>query len=103
MPTSLVVDRLSKRRVCQECGAIFRADEPAGVSGTCEKCGGDLMQRADDQPEAITTRLEAYERDTAPLLDYYRDRNLLETVNGDQSVAAVGADVSAALAARGLL
>ena len=103
VPTSLVVDRLSKRRVCQECGAIFRADEPAGVSGTCEKCGGDLMQRADDQPEAITTRLEAYERDTAPLLDYYRDRNLLETVNGDQSIAAVGADVSAALAARGLL
>ena len=103
VPTSLVVDRLSKRRVCQECGAIFRADDPAGVSGTCEKCGGDLMQRADDQPEAITTRLEAYERDTAPLLDYYRERNLLETVNGDQSVDAVGADVSAALAARGLL
>lgn len=103
VPTSLVVDRLSKRRVCQECGAIFRADDPAGVSGTCEKCGGDLMQRADDQPEAITTRLEAYERDTAPLLDYYRDRHLLETVNGDQSVDAVGADVSAALAARGLL
>jgi adenylate kinase len=103
VPTSLVVDRLSKRRVCQECGAIFRADDPAGVSGTCEKCGGDLMQRADDQPEAITTRLEAYERDTAPLLDYYRERNLLETVNGDQSVEAVGADVSAALAARGLL
>jgi len=103
VPTSLVVDRLSKRRVCQECGAIFRADDPAGVSGTCEKCGGDLMQRADDQPEAITTRLEAYERDTAPLLDYYRERNLLATVNGDQSVEAVGADVSAALAARGLL
>lgn len=103
VPTSLVVDRLSKRRVCQECGAIFRADDPAGVSGTCEKCGGDLIQRADDQPEAITTRLEAYERDTAPLLDYYRGRDLLETVNGDQSVAAVGADVSAALAARGLL
>lgn len=103
VPTSLVVDRLSKRRVCQECGAIFRADEPAGVSGTCEKCGGDLMQRADDQPEAITTRLEAYERDTAPLLDYYRERGLLSTVNGDQSVAEVGADVSAALSARGLL
>jgi len=103
VPTSLVVDRLSKRRVCQECGAIFRADDPAGVSGTCEKCGGDLMQRADDQPEAITTRLEAYERDTAPLLDYYRERNLLVTVNGDQSVEAVGVDVSAALSSRGLL
>jgi adenylate kinase len=103
VPTDLVVDRLSKRRVCQECGAIFRADDPAGVSGTCEKCGGDLMQRADDQPEAITTRLEAYERDTAPLLEYYRERNLVSTVNGDQSVEAVGRDVSAALAERGLL
>jgi adenylate kinase len=103
VPTSLVVDRLSKRRVCQECGAVFRADDPAGISGTCEKCGGDLIQRSDDQPEAITTRLDAYERDTAPLLDYYRERELLATVNGDQSVEAVGADVSSALGARGLL
>lgn len=103
VPTSLVVERLSKRRVCQECGAVFRADDPAGVSGTCEKCGGDLIQRSDDQPDAITTRLDAYERDTAPLLDYYRERELLVTVNGDQSVEAVGADVSSALRTRGLL
>jgi adenylate kinase len=103
VPTSLVVERLSQRRVCQECGAVFRADDPSGVSGTCEKCGGDLIQRSDDQPDAITTRLEAYERDTAPLLDYYRERDLLTTVNGDQSVEAVGADVSAAFHARGLL
>jgi adenylate kinase len=98
-----VVERLSKRRVCQECGAIYRADDPAGASGTCEKCGGDVIQRADDQPEAIQQRLEAYERDTAPLLDYYAAKDLVVTINGDQSVEAVGAAVSEALAGRGLV
>ncbi|MEI8148510.1 MAG: adenylate kinase [Actinomycetes bacterium] len=103
VPTALVVERLSRRRVCQECGAIYRADEPAGASGTCEKCGGDVIQRADDQPEAIQQRLDAYERDTAPLLDYYAAKDLVVTVDGDQTVAAVGAAVSKALAGRGLV
>ena len=103
VPTTLVVERLSRRRVCQECGAIYRADEPAGASGTCEKCGGDVIQRADDQPEAIQQRLDAYERDTAPLLDYYAAKNLVVTVDGSQSVEAVGAEVSKALAGRGLV
>jgi adenylate kinase len=100
--TPLVVERLSNRRVCQECGAIYRADDPSGASGTCEKCGGDVIQRADDQPEAITARLDAYERDTAPLLDYYAERGLLTSVDGAQSVAQVGDSVAAALSARGL-
>ena len=103
VPTSLVVERLSRRRVCQECGAIYRADEPAGASGTCEKCGGDVIQRADDQPEAIQQRLDAYERDTAPLLDYYAAKELVVTVDGSQTVEAVGAAVSKALAGRGLV
>lgn len=103
VPTALVVERLSRRRVCQECGAIYRADEPTGASGTCEKCGGDVIQRADDQPEAIQQRLDAYERDTAPLLDYYSSKDLVVTVDGDQTVEAVGAAVSKALAERGLV
>jgi len=103
VPTALVVERLSRRRVCQECGAIYRADEPAGASGTCEKCGGDVIQRADDQPEAIQQRLDAYERDTAPLLDYYAAKDLVVTVDGNQTVEAVGAAVSKALAGRGLV
>ena len=103
VPTALVVERLSRRRVCQECGAIYRADEPAGASGTCEKCGGDVIQRADDQPEAIQQRLDAYERDTAPLLDYYATKNLVVTVDGSQTVEAVGVAVSKALAERGLV
>ena len=100
--TELVTERLSSRRVCQECGTIYRDSDPAAISGTCEKCGGDVILRADDQPDAIVQRLSAYERDTAPLLDYYAELGILETVNGDQSVADVARDIDAVLAKRGL-
>ena len=103
VPTELVTERLSARRVCQECGANYRDTDVAAISGTCEKCGGDVIQRADDTPEAIRHRLEAYERDTAPLLDFYLDRGLLVTIDGTKPVEAVSADIDAALAERGLV
>ena len=102
VPTELVMSRLSSRRVCQECGTIYKDTDVAAVSGTCEKCGGDVIQRADDTPEAIGQRLAAYERDTAPLLAFYDSQGLLETVNGDQSVEDVSADIDAVLQRRGL-
>jgi adenylate kinase len=102
LPIELVTQRLSARRVCQECGAIYKDTDVAAISGTCENCGGDVIQRSDDQPEAIRKRLETYERDTAPLLGYYEGRGLLVHVNGDQSPEAVTADIYAAVAARGL-
>ena len=100
--TVRVVERLSARRVCQECGAIYQVNDISAISESCENCSGDVIQRADDQPEAITHRLDAYERDTAPLVEYYRDKNLLATVDGDQSVDAVNADLLAVISARGL-
>ena len=103
VPTELVASRLSARRVCQECGTIYRDTDPAAVSGTCEKCGGDVIQRADDRPEAIAKRLEAYERDTAPLLDFYGERGLLVTVAGDRSPNEVAAAIEAVVAERGLV
>jgi adenylate kinase len=102
VPTELVTSRLSSRRVCQECGTIYTDTDVSAISGTCEKCGGDVVQRIDDTPDAIRTRLEAYERDTAPLLDFYGDRGLLVTVNGDQAVDQVTADIDAVIAQRGL-
>jgi adenylate kinase len=103
VPTELVAERLSQRRICQECNTIYTASDPAAVSGTCEKCGGDVIQRADDTAKAITQRLHAYERDTAPLLDFYAQRGLLETVNGNQSVKDVSAAIDAAIQRRGLV
>jgi adenylate kinase len=102
VPTELVTQRLSARRVCQECGAIYRDSDIAAVSGTCESCGGDVIQRADDTPDAIRQRLEAYERDTAPLLDFYRDRDLLVSIDGTKSVDDVTAAIDAVLVERGL-
>ena len=102
VPNELVAERLSARRVCQECGAIYRDSDIEAISGTCTNCGGDVVQRADDLPEAIIKRLEAYERDTVPLLSFYERRGLLVRVDGDQDPQEVTADIRDALAARGI-
>ena len=100
--SELVAERLSARRVCQECGAIYRDTDIEAISGTCENCGGDVVQRPDDQPEAILKRLATYESDTAPLLDFYAERGLLVTVDGNQSPAEVTADIMSAVQDRDL-
>lgn len=100
--TELVIERLSSRRVCQECGAIYKDTDVEAISGTCSNCGGDVIQRKDDQPEAIAKRLEIYERDTAPLLDFYSSRQLLVTLNGDQSPDDVTRAIEELVHERGL-
>ncbi len=102
VPVELAVVRLSSRRVCVECGTIYRESDPEAVSGTCSKCGGDVVRRVDDEPEAITARLSAYERDTAPLLDFYRSRGLLVGVDGTREADEVSAAIEQIVAARGL-
>jgi adenylate kinase len=102
VPSSLVAERLSSRRVCQECGAIYRGTDIEAISGTCSNCGGDVIQRADDLPEAILKRLEAYERDTAPLLSFYDGRGLLVRVDGDQDPQEVTAEILDVLSERGI-
>jgi adenylate kinase len=98
----LVTERLSSRRVCQECGNIYKDTDVEAISGTCSNCGGDVIQRKDDQPEAIAKRLEAYERDTEPLLAFYRERGLLVVVDGSQSPDEVTAALKAVINERGL-
>jgi len=100
VPIELVTERLSARRVCQECGAIYRDTDIAAISGTCENCGGDVIQRDDDRPEAIRKRLETYERDTAPLLSFYAQRGLLVTVDGSLDPDSVTASIEAVIAER---
>jgi len=102
LPNELVIGRLSSRRVCQECGTIYKDTDVAAISGTCEVCGGDVVQRSDDRPEAIRQRLETFERDTVPLLSFYESRGILVKVNGDQAVEKVSADIDELLHARGL-
>lgn len=82
VPTDVVLARLSSRRVCTDCGSNYSVDAPPRYGWRCDNCGGEVVQRADDTPEAISKRLEAYERETAPLVAWYRDRGLLELVDG---------------------
>ena len=78
--------RLTGRRTCKTCGAIYNIyDRPPRVADRCDREGGQLTQRADDREEIIRERLAAYERQTKPLIDYYRQRGALVEVNGDES------------------
>jgi adenylate kinase len=73
LPTSEIAARLGGRRTCERCKAVFHlADRPPKVAGCCDHCGGKPSQREDDRPESITVRLDAYERSTAPLIDFYK-------------------------------
>lgn len=79
-----IVQRLSGRRTCKECGAIFHIQNiPPKEEGKCDKCGGELFQRDDDKPEAIEKRLEVYREQTAPLIDYYKEKGMLAEVDAN--------------------
>jgi len=82
--------RLTGRRVCRACGRTFHlVSAPPKVVGKCDACGGELYQRVDDSEATVATRLDVYEKQTAPLLDYYRRRKLLAEVRGEGSVDQV--------------
>lgn len=90
VPLQELVERLSGRRICPTCGAVYhKAFNPPKVEGECDIDGTPLIQRQDDTPDAITRRLALYFDQTAPLLEYYRGRDLLQTVNGFQSIDEV--------------
>jgi adenylate kinase len=82
VPTDVVLRRLSGRRVCRTCGATYHVDKPPKVDWLCDRDGGNVVQREDDKPEAIGRRLELYEQETGPLLDFYEGLGLLVNVDG---------------------
>ncbi|MGN8819862.1 adenylate kinase [Atopobiaceae bacterium HCP3S3_A4] len=84
----VIVKRLASRRTCKNCGYTA----PAGVD-VCPRCGGEMHQRDDDKPETIQRRLDVYQTQTAPLIEYYKGHGLLKTVNGEQAVDDVYKDM----------
>ena len=84
----VIVKRLSSRRTCKNCGYTA----PAGVD-VCPRCNGEMYQRDDDKPETIQRRLDVYQTQTAPLIEYYKGHGLLKTVNGEQTVDDVYKDM----------
>lgn len=89
---SVIVERLSSRRTCRDCGYTA----PAGVD-TCPRCGGEMYQRDDDKPETIQHRLDVYQSQTAPLVEYYKGHSILREADGDRPVDEVYADVKTLL------
>jgi adenylate kinase len=96
LPSDVLVRRLSARRVCPTCHSVYNLEgKPPQVAGKCDRDGTDLVQRPDDRPEAITTRLKVYEEQTAPLLAHYRDLSLLHPIDATGTPDEVGRRVRA--------
>jgi adenylate kinase len=86
LPLNEIVARLSGRRTCQDCKAVYHVTElPPKLADICDRCGGKLFQREDDRPDAVNVRLEAYEKSTAPLLEFYQRTRILLTIGASGS------------------
>jgi len=98
-PEETLVQRLSGRRSCPDCGSVFNVFfNPPAVEGVCDRCGGALVYRTDDQPDTVRRRLEVYEEQTAPLVSYYEDHPArLVRIGADRPVDEVHADFRAAV------
>jgi adenylate kinase len=98
MPHTEIVFRLSGRRICAKCKAVFHVSwRPSKVEGVCDECGGRLYRRDDDNPDSIAIRLEAYQRSTAPLIEFYEKRGMLTPVSAVGNAEEVYSRTVAAL------
>jgi adenylate kinase len=99
VPTAELLRRLTGRRLCRSCGTPFHlVSAPPKTTGRCDRCGGELYQRDDDKEETVTRRLEVYAKQTAPLLEYYRNRSRLVTVTAEGSIDAIANAIRRAVA-----
>jgi adenylate kinase len=89
VPTDVVLERLASRRVCDDCASNYSVDKPPRYGWVCDNCGGDVVQRDDDTPAAIAKRLAEYEANTAPLIEWYHERGMLEVIDGHASADEV--------------
>lgn len=95
---SILVNRAIGRRICKECGATFHIEfNSPKTEGKCDVCGGELYQRADDNEETVSKRIQVYLDETKPLIDYYSKKGIIFTINGQQDIKKVFADIVSAL------
>lgn len=90
----LIINRISGRRVCKNCGSIYHmSNKPPQVEGVCDKCGGTLIQRDDDSKETVLRRLKIYYDQTKPVIGYYKNSGLMVNADGSQAIAKTNADI----------
>ncbi len=86
----IVLERLTGRRVCRACGALYHIKNmPSKKEGVCDKCGGELYQRADDNEKTIKNRMEVYTESTEPIIDYYKKQGLIKTLDANKEAEEV--------------
>ncbi|WP_062349851.1 adenylate kinase [Bacillus kwashiorkori] len=91
---SVLMERLTGRRICKSCGSTYHlVFNPPKQAGICDKCGGELYQRADDNADTVQNRLEVNTRQMQPLLDFYAEKGYLKNINGLQEIAKVFEDI----------
>jgi adenylate kinase len=101
VPRETLIERLAGRRVCSGCGRVYNIlFDPPAVDDVCDVCGGQVVQRADDTPDAVAKRLDLYELETAPLVDRYEAQGLVERVDGNRAIADVTESIVAAIRSR---
>ncbi len=100
VPVDIVLARLASRRVCVDCGSNYSLEAPPRYGWSCDNCGGEVIQRQDDTPAAIKHRLDEYEHKTAPLIEWYSDRDMLEVVDGQGKLDEVTQRVVASIESR---
>ena len=94
VPSSFILERMTGRRVCGSCGASYHVKfNPTKVEGICDVCGSEVVQRKDDREDTVRERLDVYERQTQPLIDFYKEKNLLSTVDGTKAINEVFNDI----------
>lgn len=98
VPNDILIERMSGRISCQECKTVYNLKtNPPAQTGICDKCGGQLVQRSDDQGETVAKRLEVYLEQTNPLLDYYQKQDILYEVDGDRDSKTVFTEIKSLL------
>lgn len=86
VPAEEIVERLSKRRVCEKCGYVVQEEDRLDIGDDCPQCPGKIIRRKDDEPETVRNRLKVYESQTSPLIRFYEERNALKPVQGIGSI-----------------
>lgn len=98
VPSDVLVRRLSGRRVCPSCGQTYHIDaNPPKEEGICDKCHSPIIQRDDDQEETVRNRIEVYENQTAPLIEFYEEEGLLKSFDGTKNIDEITEDILKAL------
>jgi adenylate kinase len=102
VPREELIERFTGRRVCEVCGSTYHVKyNPPRQQGICDKCGGRLIERADDDVKTVEKRIDVYERETKPLIDYYKNKNLLANIDGNRPIEEVFEEIKGLLKGEG--